>query len=460
VNGLLAKLNAYEPEITAAVGLITLVAALYGFVRLVVIPPLAARRSAPQEGPSVSGFGLSSIWRSLVGRGVDAHAELTEQVAVRTLNASVVLIIVATLVWLAVTLISGGLLILSIINFFAFGFSIIAYNLQAASKTGVARWLFLATVNVYWGINIVVMGTNAGLEYFLGFLLLLPLLLFGRERSLQLGAAVLLVLICALLALVLERAVSFELPPQYREVIPNYYYVNILVLSVLIFLVLYAFNGAADASFRQIEDQTRKSEELIHRILPDYIADKYAEHEATIADWHSEASVLFATVCGFEHLYAQVSSVQLLEILRQVFGEFDELVEAAGIEKVNTLGANYVAATGLVPDQKARHSELARVALEMREVVARLSRVTAHPFTLRVGISTGDVVSGVIGEARPNFDIWGSTVELAIMMRSDADEDTIVVNQAAHWRLKDSFELVPLGGELARYRLQAKRPGP
>ena len=56
MNGMLAQLGAYEPQISAAVGLISLATAFYGFVQLVVIPPLAARRAALAEGAPAPGF--------------------------------------------------------------------------------------------------------------------------------------------------------------------------------------------------------------------------------------------------------------------------------------------------------------------------------------------------------------------------------------------------------------------
>jgi class 3 adenylate cyclase len=208
---------------------------------------------------------------------------------------------------------------------------------------------------------------------------------------------------------------------------------------VLVFLALSFYNRSADASFRQLEDQEQKSQELIHALLPAYIAEKMARRGANVADWHSEASVLFATVTGFDQLYQRVSAVQLVELLRQVFEEFDELVQEHGVEKINTLGTNYVAATGIDTSRSASSEQLARVAIGMRRVVEQLSATVDHPFGLRIGISTGDVVSGVIGEERPSFDIWGRTVELANTIRDDAANNTIVVNEAAYWRLKKAF---------------------
>ena len=50
------------------------------------------------------------------------------------------------------------------------------------------------------------------------------------------------------------------------------------------------------------------------------------------------------------------------------------------------------------------------------------------------------MVSGVLDRARPSFDIWGETVELANSMRDSAHANTIASNEAAFYRLNNQFE--------------------
>ena len=290
------------------------------------------------------------------------------------------------------------------------------------------------------------MGTRVGLEYCLGGVLLVPLLVFEKGQERQMYAAATLALASLPLTVAAESQVSEIWPFNTASPPPLYYLVNAVLLAFLVFFALYFYNRSADASFRELEDQEQKTSELIHALLPAYIAEKMAAQGSNVADWHSEGSVLFATVTGFERLYKRVSAVQLVELLRQLFEEFDELVEGQGVEKINTLGTNYVAATGIDASRSATTTNLARVALGMRSVVERLSETVDHPFGVRIGLSTGDVVSGVVGDERPCFDIWGQTVELANTMREAAANDTIVVNEAAYWRLKSAFSFEASSG--------------
>jgi adenylate cyclase len=454
----LSLLRANEPVINAAVGLLTLMAALWGVFRFALVPwigTLRSRASSDDSGEQrAEGFRL---WTSLVDRGLDSGADLIEQVSVRTLNATILLVVAATLIWLVITLLLGGMLILSILNSSAFLLGVLAYNLQAAGRGDTARWVLIGDLALYWGCNIVLMGTGVGLEYFLGGLVVLPVLLFDKDKKRQLYLAVGVFLLTLPLAILLQNYLSIPLPEGYADELVGYYYVNAIVLAALVFGVLFSYNRSADDSFRQLEDQKQQSDELIHKILPAYIAEKVSARDANVASWHSEASVLFATVHGFEKLYKRISAVQMVELLSQLFAEFDQLLELHGVEKINTLGTSYVAAIGVDPESTVAHRELVHVAMGMREVVNRLSDAIEHPFTLRVGISTGDLVSGVIGEARPSFDVWGKTVDMADSLRDSAQGGGIVVNEAAFWRLRQGFRFEPWGSDESCYRFVGNR---
>lgn len=443
MNSLLAFLETYEPTINAAVGLVTLLAASWGVVQLALLPLL---RQASRESQAIDDAKPFRLWASLIDRGRNPHSDLIEQVAIRTLNACLIFVIMATLAWLVVTLFFEDILALSIISLFAFLLSVTAYNVQAAGHSNFARWLLITTVSTYWGFNIVLMGPRVGLEYFLGGLLILPLLLFGKDQKRELYLALLLIALVLPTAMIVRVLIDIDLPRSYSLIGPSYYYFNAIFLAVMVFLILYSYNRSADESFTELEGQMEQTDELIHSLLPAYIAEKVAAQEATVADWHSEATVLFATVHGFESLYKRVSAVQLVEILGEVFGEFDQVVHELGVERINTLGTNYLAATGIAPDLPAQNQALARAALRMREIIARLCRATGHSFSLTVGISTGELVSGVIGEDTLSFDIWGATVELANSMRGTAPSNTIVLNEAAFWRLRSHFTCEPNPG--------------
>jgi len=453
VGSVVDFLNNNEATISAIVSLLTLAAAVWGVVQLALLPLVRAMQRGSDDDKPAAALKPVNPFSALLNRGLDPLAELEEQIAVRTLNLSLLATAGFSLTWLILTLISPATVILTIISFIVFSIAVSAFNLASSGRLGLARWLFLFDIVLYWMTNIVVMGAMNGLEYFLTGLLLLPLLLFRREESRQQYMAISMIIGALLFSLFLQSVLEYRVPASEAFITYGYYF-NAAFLAVLVCLVLNFYNNVAANSFSELEEQELKSEELVKSILPEYIATKISNHETIVADWHREATVLFATVYGFESLYRRVSAVQLVELLSQVFVEFDHLVTECGVDKVNTLGTNYVAATGIGPDEKADHEKLAQVALGMRDVVSNLSKAVDHSFRLRIGICTGDVISGVIGEARPSFDVWGETVELANSMRDAALDNTIVVNEAARWRLRDRFELSALSSDVPSYLLE------
>lgn len=445
MDRVLAFLNESETTISAIVGLLTLSVAMWGVVQLALLPLIASMRGTGGDAEATDSPS-AGLFSTLLNSGLDPLAELDVQIAVRTLNLAVLFTACFVLAWLVATLTSSDTVVLTFINFIVFLLAVISFNLMSSGRLGPARWLFLFDLALYWITNIVVMGVMNGLEYFLAGLVTLPLLLFRRDESRQQYIAVAMMVTAMLLSLYLESVIVYRVSASEAFVTLGYY-VNAAGLAALSCLVLNFYNNSAANSFSELEDQKLKSDELVQSILPDYIAAKVSDNETTVAYWHNEATVLFATVYGFGSLYRRVSAVQLVELLSQVFVEFDHLVTRYGVDKVNTLGTNYVVATGIDSSEKVDHESLARVALGMRDIVTGLSEAVNHPFRLRVGICTGDVVSGVIGEQRPSFDVWGETVELANSMRDTAIDNTIVVNEAAWWRLREQFELRALPGQ-------------
>ncbi len=80
-----------------------------------------------------------------------------------------------------------------------------------------------------------------------------------------------------------------------------------------------------------------------------------------------------------------------------LFAEYKSLIEKYDVEKIRTIGDNYVIASGL-PRPRADHAQaLAYLALEMNAYVASLAPVGERRLSFRIGINSGPVIAGVIG---------------------------------------------------------------
>src|SRR5262249_39795512 len=159
--------------------------------------------------------------------------------------------------------------------------------------------------------------------------------------------------------------------------------------------------------------EKRQSENLLRNILPAVIATRLRNGESNIADHFDDATVIFADVVGFGKITARMKAYEIVACLNQLFSEFDKLAEDAGIEKIKTIGDNYMAVAG-VPTPRANHVRMAaKFALDMVAATARLRSRLPVPFSIRVGLHSGPVMAGVIGTRKFAYDVWGDAVSIA-----------------------------------------------
>ena len=217
----------------------------------------------------------------------------------------------------------------------------------------------------------------------------------------------------------------------------------------------------ADDAFRS---EHERSEALLYNVLPGPIAGRLKAGEEPIADSFEGASVLFADIVDFTRLSQHISPQQLVLMLGDVFSLFDELVGRYGLEKIKTVGDAYMVAAG-IPTPRGDHAgALAELALEMRQAWQAYNRRTGSSLRLRVGISSGPVVAGVIGKQRFLYDLWGDSVNTASRMESHGVADEIQVSESSWALLRDEYVFEPRGlvdvkgkGPMMTYFLKGRR---
>src|SRR5215510_4379423 len=180
----------------------------------------------------------------------------------------------------------------------------------------------------------------------------------------------------------------------------------------------------------KIENEKRHSENLLRNILPAEIATRLRNGESNIANHFDDATVIFADVVGFGRITARMKAFEIVACLNQLFSEFDKLAEDAGIEKIKTIGDNYMAVAG-VPTRRSNHARWAvKSALDMVAATARLRSRLPVPFTIRVGLHSGPVMAGVIGTRKFAYDVWGDTVNIAARLEAAGAPSRVLASAA------------------------------
>jgi adenylate cyclase len=126
-----------------------------------------------------------------------------------------------------------------------------------------------------------------------------------------------------------------------------------------------------------------------------------------------EVTVLFPDLVGFTSLTTQTAPSALIQLLDQVFSAFDELADLHGVEKIKTTGDAYMAAAGVPFPHRDHAFAAARMSLGMHAAMERFNRKSGAKLQMRIGICTGPVIAGIIGQKKFIYDLWGDTVNLA-----------------------------------------------
>jgi len=233
-----------------------------------------------------------------------------------------------------------------------------------------------------------------------------------------------------------QEAALIDADPQVLSAI--YMQAAITTGALLAASVYYAFALAEAAK--------AETDALLRNILPDQIVERLKENPGeAVADSIDEASILFADISGFVALSRKLGAQRIVALLNEIVSEFDALAERHGVEKIKTIGDAYMVVSGLPEPASDHTARLARMGLDMLEVVARVREETGLELRVRVGLASGPVMAGVIGTRKFSYDVWGDAVNLAARLENKSVPGRILVCPTCYANLSADFELEARG---------------
>ncbi len=167
---------------------------------------------------------------------------------------------------------------------------------------------------------------------------------------------------------------------------------------------------------------------------------------------YESATVLFADIEGFTKITAHMNQDQLVDELDRYFIYFDELVDRYSVEKIKTIGDCYMCAGGVPDADSANPIEVVLVGLGMIEYVKERRATNEGFWNIRVGINTGSVISGRLGNIKKVFDIWGDTVNTASRMESSSEPGRVNISESTYQQIEEYFECEPRGKMPVKYK--------
>jgi adenylate cyclase len=193
------------------------------------------------------------------------------------------------------------------------------------------------------------------------------------------------------------------------------------------------------AFINELRVEKGKTEALLLNILPGTIVSRIRKGDIAIADSFPDATILFADLVDFTSLANKCSPARIVELLNTLFSAFDALAKRLKLEKIKTIGDAYMVAGG-IPEESPGHAlAIADMALGMIDAVRETGKHFGEALEARIGIHSGEVVAGLIGQHRSIYDVWGDTVNTASRLESSGLPNRIQVSEATYQRVRDAF---------------------
>ncbi|KAJ3643234.1 hypothetical protein Zmor_025958 [Zophobas morio] len=201
----------------------------------------------------------------------------------------------------------------------------------------------------------------------------------------------------------------------------------------------YLWKAKLKVEQEEVETMRGINKILLENILPAHVAEHFLASRDTQELYHERYSciaVMFASIPNYKEFYDESDvnkqGLECLRLLNEIICEFDKLLlkpKFSCIEKIKTIGSTYMLASGLRPGEEENSTEASRkeehiivalvdFAVSLMTSLDQINRDAFQRFKLRVGLNHGAVIAGVVGAQKPQYDIWGNTVNVASRMDS------------------------------------------
>lgn len=186
---------------------------------------------------------------------------------------------------------------------------------------------------------------------------------------------------------------------------------------------------------------------ILNSILPERIINKLKTGLEPEPEYFKDATVLFTDFVGFTSLIKETGATLGIDQLNKLFSAFDEITAHFGMERVKTIGDAYMAVVGVntTPDYPKERSIL--TAMKLREAVDyfNLLHINQKKWAIRVGIHSGPVVAGIIGNQRIAFDVWGDTVNISSRLETISNQSGITISETLFDAVGLDFSCMKMG---------------
>ena len=196
----------------------------------------------------------------------------------------------------------------------------------------------------------------------------------------------------------------------------------------------------------RMEQEASNIEDILAILVPKFVKDQLSQGSFSMQESQDDIAILFCDMCDFDHII-NTENMKIVQILDEIFRNFDNLCIKHGVQKIETVGKTYMACAGLkacelnfsedtLKTEKTRR--LVSMAFEMMKFMEKVTIGRGETIKLKIGIHIGTVIAGVIGHHKPQFSLIGDTVNTTSRVCSTGLEGSITISDTAYKNIKNS----------------------
>lgn len=390
------------------------------------------------------------IFQRIVDIGANEEFSITENRYLRITNIASILGILFMVMWMITAFwITDSSLLYGSNGLLALMFSFVLLFNGKGWRVLASTW-FNATSYIGIILFLYLLGYSSGVWVICFIMIVTPYMTFPKSaRKLAIGFSML-----GFLTLIISVGLQSKFNAHYDVLDPYLLQMlNISTTGLICLTIAWTLSVLIDRSEESLKAERKRSDDLLHNILPVNVARDLKETGETVPKRHKSVTILFTDFEGFTKLVARIPAITLVNELNDIFGRFDEIVEETGVEKIETIGDAYMAACGLEEEIRDHAINCIKAAQQMLSYLEERNKKHEIKWRMRVGIHSGPIVAGVVGKKKFNYDLFGDTVNTASRMESLGEPSKINISETTYQLVKNDINCESRG------EIQAKGKG-
>lgn len=343
------------------------------------------------------------------------------------------------------------------------GFFSSAFFLTKLGFFELARWLLVLSYISYLFAAILLWKINLNIQFYFLLGMFTSLYFFHQDETKQMW-----ITLCTFCGLFIYFQTEFVFSVHQERWQTSLINVNGFALAISCFLLASWIHRQMDSSWQKIRTTEQKTSQLLKKVIPHHISEYLMsahQHELSICiSEHAFTSIIFIDFTEFTPFSRQTSDRNLVMFLHRIYTVFDTIAEQHNITKIKTNGDQYIAAVGLDTAQLSAY-ETSQHCCKFALAISKEFEIKAGgDVGIKIGIASGNAISGTIGQSRPSFDVWGNTMNLASRLESTAANREIQVCQQTMLYSMQHYQFCPGAiqqlkglGQVTVYRLLGKK---